>query len=307
MQKLILKTNLCPGDICTLTAAVESLHLTYPGEYLTDVRTPAAEIWANNPRITPIADGDREAVPIDCHYPTISRCNQEPVSFLAGYTEHLGEQLARPLRCRVNRPYLYLSDAERGWTDQIAQHFTGGRRVPYWLLTAGVKPDFTCKGYPIESYQRIVASTRGEIQWVQVGAAEHNHPALSGVIDLRGKTDHRQLIRLAYHAAGGLGPVTYLQHLCAAWQKPYICLLGGREPATWVQYPFQHTLSTLGRLPCCQTAACWKGRVAVLGDGDAKDGSLCEWPVVGLMRPSPKCMASITPAEVLTLLHRLVA
>ncbi len=33
-RKLILKTGLCPGDILTLTAAVESLHRTYPGSTL---------------------------------------------------------------------------------------------------------------------------------------------------------------------------------------------------------------------------------------------------------------------------------
>ena len=46
MQKLILRSNLCPGDILTMTAAVESLHLTHPDEYATDVRTPAREIDA---------------------------------------------------------------------------------------------------------------------------------------------------------------------------------------------------------------------------------------------------------------------
>ena len=56
MQKLILRSNLCPGDILTMTAAVESLHLTYPDQYATDVRTPAREIWTHNPRITAIAD-----------------------------------------------------------------------------------------------------------------------------------------------------------------------------------------------------------------------------------------------------------
>ena len=57
---------------------------------------------------------------------------------------------------------------------------------------------------------------------MQVGAKEHDHPKLDGAIDLRNKTDHRQLIRLAWHSCGGLGPVTYLQHLCAAWEKRFV-------------------------------------------------------------------------------------
>jgi hypothetical protein len=38
-QKIILKCDLPPGDLCTLTAAIESLHLLFPDQYLTDVYT----------------------------------------------------------------------------------------------------------------------------------------------------------------------------------------------------------------------------------------------------------------------------
>jgi hypothetical protein len=103
-----------------------------------------------------------------------------------------------------------------------------------------------------------------------------------------------------------LGPVTYLQHLCAAWEKPYLCLLGGREPVTWTKYPLQHTFHTMGLLDCCRTTACWKSRVVPLRDGDPKDTSLCLWPLLGLARPSPKCMATIRPDEVLSILERLL-
>lgn len=306
MQKLILRTNLCPGDTCTLTAAVESLHLTYPGEYTTDVRTPTSAIWEHNPRITSIPDCQADRM-IDMHYPSIGRCNQESSPFLAGYTAYLGEQLGRPLPLRVNRPWLYLSEEERQWKDHVAHHFTGGRKVPFWVVNAGIKSDFTCKAWPLEHYQAVVDATVGRIQWVQVGSIEskHEHPSLRGVIDVRGQTDHRQLIRLVYHAAGGLGPVTYLQHLCAAFEHPYICLVGGREPPTWCTYPWQHTLSSVGALDCCRRKACWKSRVMPLGDGDPKDTVLCEQPVLGLSRPVPKCMAMIQPSEVLAILQRI--
>ena len=117
----------------------------------------------------------------------------------------------------------------------------------------------------------------------------------------------RETILLAARAAGGLGPVTFLQHLMAAWQKPYVCLVGGREPATWVQYPYQHTLHQVGRYDCCREKSCWRARVVPLGDGDAKDKSLCEHPVTeGLERPAAKCMADILPSEVVLILERVV-
>jgi ADP-heptose:LPS heptosyltransferase len=290
----------------TMTAAVESLHATYPDWFLTDVRTPVPAIWEHNPHITPISDFDGESLQLE--YPSIHRSNQASVSFLEGYTEHLGALLGLTLRLTTNRPHLYLSEAERKWTNQVEDGCfpeLAGRKMRFWLIDAGVKRDFTCKQWPVEHYQAVVDGTMGRIQWVQIGAKEHNHPALRGVLDLRGKTDQRQLIRLAYHAQGGLGPVTYLQHLMAAWERPYLCLVGGREPVTWVQYPFQMTFHQAGQLPCCRHGACWKSRVVPLGDGAKEDHSLCERPVLGGSRPTAQCMAMITPAEVLTVLNRM--
>jgi len=304
-EKLILKSNLCPGDILTLTAAVESLHATYRGEYLTDVRTPVSAIWEHNPWITPLEEAESRV--LQMHYPTINECNQIPHCFLAGYTEYLGKLLNRPLRLRTNRPHLYITETEKGWLNQFRELDPAHRDRPFWLVNAGIKSDYTAKAWPIEYFQEVVNATRGRIQWVQVGAREHEHPRLDGVVDLRGKTDHRQLIRLAWHARAGLGPVTYLMHLMAAWEKPYLCLLGGREPVTWVQYPRQVTFHTIGQLPCCRDRACWKARVAVAGDGDQKDSkkSLCERPIWGLERPVAECMARIRPEEVIQVLERI--
>lgn len=305
-EKLILSSGLSPGDIATMTTAVESLHATYPGRFLTDVRTPCPALWEHNPHVTPIPDDAPDTRTIALEYPSIHRSNQEPVSFVAGYTRYLGEQLGLKLEPTVNRPCLYLGDDEKRWVNQVCEHHTGGLDVPFWLVNAGVKNDFTAKQWPVESYQRVIDATHGRIQWVQVGESKHNHPALSGVIDLRGQTDLRQLVRLVWHARGGLGPVTLLQHLCAAWRKPYVCLVGGREPVPWVTYPHQHTLHTIGELNCCAVGGCWKSRVAPLGDGDDKDRSLCERPVFGLSRPVGECMARIQPAEVVAILERLV-
>lgn len=302
-KRICLHCRLSPGDVLTLTASIESLHLQFPQEFETDVRTPAAEIWQNNPHITPLDEKDAECIELD--YPTIHASDRVLLPFLGGYTHDLGKKLGIPLELKTNRPHLYLAPEELEWVDQIREHYTHGRKIPFWLVSAGIKSDFTAKQWPIENYQEVVDVTRGMIQWVQVGADEHNHPRLDGVIDLVGKTDHRQLIRLAYHAQGGLGPVTYLQHLMAAWQKPYLCLVGGREPVPWVQYPFQHTFHTIGSLDCCRHGACWRSRVVPLGDGDSKDLSLCDQPVLGLKVPVGKCMAMIRPIEVLSVLNRI--
>lgn len=309
-KKLMLFSKLCPGDILTLTAAVESLHSTYPGEFLTDVRTTCREIWNENPHLTQIADDDSEARRIECQYPAINHSNQRAVCFLSGYTSHLGEKLGRPLSLTTNRPHLYLSDDEKNWVNQIREHHTHGRDVPFWVVNAGTKSDYPAKQWPVEFFQEVIDRTQGRIRWAQIGECSdsHFHPDLRGVFDLRGQTDLRQLIRLVYHARGGLGGVTLLQHLCAAWQKPYVCLLGGREPVTWTTYPLQTTLHTIGsyQLPCCRLGGCWKSRVVPLDDGDSKNESLCDRPVVGLTRPVGECMTRITPQQVVDSIKRML-
>lgn len=285
-----------------MTSAVESLHLLYPDCYATDVRTTAWEIWEHNPRITPINVDEPGVVSMTCEYPAIHRSNSQPKHMIEAFCEYLGERLNVPLPCLVNRPLLYLSEDEKGWVNQVRETFSGGKDITYWLINAGSKADMPAKQYPIESYQEIVRLTRGKIQWVQIGASEHFHPALEGVLDLRGKTDTRQLIRLAYHARGGLGGITFLMHIMAAHRKPYVCMAGGREPLQWISYPLQHTFHSLGALPCCSTNSCWKSHVM---PHDSK--SVCERPVYGGAKPVGQCMAAIKPTEVVTTLERLCA
>jgi len=295
-RHIILKTNLSPGDICTLTAAIESLHATYPGQFRTDVRTPCPEIFEHNPHITPLKDDEAEA--IEMHYTDlINRCDQSPNPFLRGYCYDLGRKLGLPLELTTNRPHLYLSDEEKCWMHQVQQYFTH-KPTKFWIVNAGVKHDYPLKQWPVEYYQEVIDYFRGKIQFVQVGHPEHEHPNLKSVINLVGKTNTRELIRLCYHAQGGLGPITFIQHLCAAFEKPYVALLGGREPVSWVQYPLQTTLHTIGKLPCCRTRSCWRSRPLPRNDGSQQDNCLCESPVLGMEPPVAKCMAVIKPLEV---------
>ncbi len=293
-MRLLLACPLSPGDILTMTAAIHSLHRTYPGEYLTDVDTPCPALFEHNHDVTRLDRTDPRVRRIAMHYPSIHRSNRELVPFLGGYTEYLGEQLGRPLRLATNRPHLYLSDEEAALPPAI--------EPPYWIVNAGVKSDFPLKQWPVEHYQAVVDWFGGRLAFVQVGERHHSHPRLAGVVNLIGRTTTRELVRLVYHAAGGVGPITFLQHLCAAWQKPYVALLGGREPVPWVTYPQQHTLHTVGAAwapaeGCCRSGACWRGKL-----------SECARPVrEGLARPVGQCMARIKPEEVIRVIERGLA
>jgi ADP-heptose:LPS heptosyltransferase len=310
-QKLILSCSLSPGDVVVMTAAVRELHRHYPGKYVTDVRTPCPAIWENNPHITPLDGADRTTRHISMHYDggqgnvswaDINRSNQLPAHFLCGYAEHLGNSLGlAPLRPTEFKGDIHLSPLEKSWMSQVQE--VTGEPTRFWLINAGGKSDYTTKIWPRESFQQVVDHFQGRLTFVQVGETGHTHPDLDGVIDLRGKTDLRQLIRLVYHASGILCGVTLLMHLAAAvesppWApslRPCVVLGGGREPAHWEAYPGHQYLHTIGALPCCAWGGCWRSRTVPLGDGSEQDLSLCERPIDG----HPECMRLITPERVI--------
>lgn len=291
-RRMCLMNRQSPGDVLVLTAAIESLEKKYPGQYRISIQTSVPAIFEYNPHIYPLG-AKEDVLFVEMEYNLIHSCNQRPVHFMQGFTEHLGEVLGIDLPLLVNKPYIYLDEKETKWISQVQE--VAGEKFPYWVVNAGIKNDFTAKYWGRKNYQRLVDKLKGKIRFVQIGSLEptHYHPSLKGVIDLRGKTDTRQLIRLCWNAQGGVGPTTFIQHIFAAFGKPYVCLLGGREPLSWVHYPTQITLDSLGRISCCQTTSCWKSRTVPLGDGDKKDKDPCLFPVGS--EPIPRCMEMISP------------
>lgn len=302
-KKLILRNAQSPGDIVMLTAAVRDLHRCYPGRFLTDVRTPCPALWEHNPFLTPIADDDPDVEVIDCHYPLIHLSNTTPHHFLHGFVEHLNDRLDLRISVTAARGDIYVSDQEKAWFSRVEE--ITGRGSPFWVFASGGKFDFTIKWWDPARYQRVIDHFRGRIEFVQVGEAHHRHPPLEGVIDLRGTTDLRQLVRLVYHSQGVLSAVSLLMHLAAAVEtapgmpknRPCVVVAGGREPPQWAAYPHHQFIHTVGALRCCDNGGCWKSRTVPLGDGDEKDhpDQLCV-DVVGTL---PRCMDMITADEVI--------
>ncbi len=306
--KICLKTFLSPGDILCLTLAVESLVRSFPDEYEIYVHTSADQIWLNNPNVSIIPYG--KPIPddiqvIECTYDTIHKCSSEPWRMLEGYTHDLGKALGLVLHPKVNKPYVYLTEEEQGWISLIHQHFTH-KPTPYVLISAGHKRDYTCKCWPSYHWQSLIDMFLGKVAFVQIGHTTANNPKLERCYNAIGMTDHRQFLRLVGHkdCVGGVGGITYLGHACAAFSKPYVLINGGREPTSWVTgYQKQHTISTVGFIPC-SGAGCWRSRVVPLGDGEKNDKSLCERPNLLGEFPAPECMAMISPQEVAFAIER---
>jgi ADP-heptose:LPS heptosyltransferase len=304
-QRLILKCSLSPGDIVVMTAAVRDLQLAYPGRFLVDVRTTAQEIWENNPYLTPLDDDDPVARTIELHCPLIHESNQRPYHFIHAFAMYLERQLGLSIPLTRFKGDIRISDLEKSWISQVEEtRFRGA----FWIIMAGGKYDFTAKWWNPAYAQAVVDHFQGRILFVQCGESSHWHPRLHGVLDLVGKTDLRQFIRLMYHADGVLCPVTFAMHLAAAVEckpgKPLnracVVVAGGREPSHWEAYTHHQYIGTNGALPCCDAGGCWRSRCQPVGDGDEKDSNLCERPVqVAPDLRIPQCMAMITAADVI--------
>ncbi len=295
-RKLILKNHLSPGDVLAMTAAVYSLHKANPGKFLTAVDTTANAFYENDPNVSLLAFAQSEKwEEVQMNYPLVNECNQRAVHFLQGYCDYLAYALKVQVPLATNRPTVYVSDQEKSWMNQVAEQI--GYKGKFWLMNAGRKADYSAKFWGTLNFQRAVDLLKGKVVFVQVGAAEHHHPALSGVIDLRGKTDLRQLVRLCYHAEGVVTGVSMLMHLSAALEKPCVAIMGGREPVQWNSYPRQHLLHTIGALPCCKDGGCWRSRTVKLNDGAEQDNSLCDQPTLAA-EPIPKCMSMLSPERV---------
>ena len=126
-----------------LTAAVRDLHHTFPGQFITDVRTSCPALWEHNPHITPLRDDDPETEVIECNYPLIHKSNQYPYHFIHGFIEDLGERLGLRIQPGLFKGDIHLTDQEKHWMSQV-QEITK-EQIPFWIIVAGGKSDFTIK------------------------------------------------------------------------------------------------------------------------------------------------------------------
>lgn len=309
MRKLILKHFLSPGDVLMLTAAVRDLHQSCPGQFQTDVRTSSPQLWEHNPHITPLQEDDPGVEVIDCHYPLVNHSNQLPYHFIHAFRLFLCEKLGVDIQPHAFKGDIHLTEKEKGWRSQMDE-ITGMSDTRFWIIVAGGKKDYTAKWWDPARYQEVIDHFKDRILFAQCGAGRdnHAHSRLQGVVDLVGKTDLRQLVRLMYHAEGVICPVTLFMHLAAAVEtkpgrpkgRPCVVVAGGREPTHWEAYPHHQYLHRIGCLPCCAHGGCWRSRTVPLGDGEKQDNSLCLYPVKALSGiVLPKCMDMILAQDVI--------
>lgn len=256
--RLILENPLAPGDVLVSTSAFRDLHKAYPGEYLTDIRCPTGceQIFQNSPYITPILDSDPDVKRIRLDYEGIHKSGWSGLPFASAHTETLAERLGRPIPVTSIKPDIFLSQDEKLWPSPVLKH--AGFAGKYWIINAGIKDDYTLKHYP--RHQEVVDLLKDKIQFVQVGQLEHDHKPLNGAIDMRGKTNLRELFRLSYHAEGAISAVSLQMVVMAALEKPCVVVSGGREPVRWQMAPNHRFLAVNGAIECARYDGCWKSK-----------------------------------------------
>jgi hypothetical protein len=323
-RKIILKNFQCPGDILMLTAAVRDLKEQHKDKFLIGVDTSCGELWNNNPYLTKLNPVDKDVEIIEAEYPLINQSNESPYHFVHGFAAYLEKKLRVRIPVRKFKGDIHLSDDEKSWYSQIEEI---GIKDKFWIINAGGKFDYTSKIWNPDSYQEVVNYFKGKITFVQCGESHHFHPELKGVINLIGKTDLRQFIRLVYHSAGVLCPVTFAMHAAAAvpvkdgmpLNRACVVVASGMEPFQWEAYPNHRYLALNGCLPCCDNGGCWKARCTKVKDLDEKNNDLCIYPIkvtpksVDISKFSsqidgdfqiPKCLDMIKPHDVIRAIER---
>ena len=280
-----------PGDILVLTAAIRDLKKKFPN-LIIQMQTTAAPIWENNPHVSthrgPVSVGlPSSAVDMRLSYPLINKANQCAKHFIHAFKEEIEKRLGISFDITAFKCDVHLSDEEKGWTNQAEETF--GYSGKFWVINSGSKNDFPLKQWSRVRWQEVVDAVEGKVQFVQVGEEGHNHEPLKGVLDLLGKTDTRQLIRLCYHAEGAVCHVTMLNHLMSVWEKPCVVIAGGRESAAWEAYNETTYLDTIGNLPCCKSGGCWKSK---------------QEECVAMEDTYPKCMNMISSADVVRAIEK---
>jgi len=311
-KRFVLTHQRSPGDIICMTSLVRDIHLTYPGQFETDVQTTCPDLWRHNPYITRLFDKEKKSVLVPgtrfiklTYGKGIQEQNKETIHFASYF--HRDFKLQTGIEVPVQLPYgdLHLSEEER--TVPLIE----GKR--YWVIISGGKSDFTIKVWRSDYFQQVTDRLNNMgLGVVQIGSVDsgHWHPKLNGTLDLIGQTNLRDMMRLIYHADGVICGVTAAMHMAAALQRPCVCIAGGREAWWWEAYvnenmgfgaasgklavPHQY-LHTIGMLDCCRHHGCWRNKVVPMHG----DRSTCKLPVFNPGQPMAKCMDMITPDHVI--------
>jgi hypothetical protein len=301
-RKIILTHKLAPGDVVVTTSLVRDAKLTYGDDLLLAFNTNQPAIYENNPYLSSFDPKQPDVEHLTLDYSGgLRQVAHEKMHFSTYHHRFFSRATGLETLPLFSKPDIHLSERER-----VERPITGR----YWLVFGGGKSDITVKHWDFSRYQSVVDRLQANgLKIVQSGsaAAGHIHPPLKNVLNIVGWGGLRELIWQIAHCEGVICPITCAMHLAAAFDKPCVCIAGGREEPWWEAYvddfgafgpkaapvnmPHRY-LHTVGLLDCCRSKGCWRRKVIPIDN----DQQLCHKPV-GLTlheQPLPLCMSMIT-------------
>lgn len=328
------------SDALMLTATVRDIVKAAHGHYAIDVYTAGMPIWQHNQNLTRLDwravpyQPDTDVQPYEFALPEIQQkivCYDTEIQvihaskrgyfaasenlsktnayhMIHAYAHDVGDKLGllAPVPIHDQRGEIFLGNMELSWISQVEE---GGHLKPFWIISTGGSYLKSAKWWDVTRYQKVVDALHGKVSFVQVGLENEPNPRLRGVIDLVGKTDLRQLIRLMFHSSGYLGAPGFYMHLAAATSaprtdrlgrarplyRPAVLVAGGREASQWLAYEGQQLIHTNGMLSCCLTGGCGKTRCEKQHPLETNPDQLCSQPVhIDRERIIPRCLDMIS-------------
>lgn len=302
---VILQSFLCPGDLLMMTCAVRDLVNQYGWDV--GVLTSVPAIWMRNPYLRRLDPKTTAVYGIGYNRAMGQSGRLRDLHFSRGYILDINALLNLSVTLSDLRPDVHLDREERN-------RIPYGLERPYWVVLAGGKKCFVTKWWDPAYYQQVVNMT-SEIRWVQLGLTEHVHFPLTGTINLLDKTNLREALRIIANADGVLCPLTFSMHAAAAFNRPCVCIAGGREPPWWEAYTrrnwesnvgskppddlVEHQfLHSIGQLDCCRERGCWKTHLE-----HKQKQKNCLHIEQGPTMKQPRCLTRITPDRVVEAIY----
>ncbi|MFA7115295.1 MAG: glycosyltransferase family 9 protein [Candidatus Omnitrophota bacterium] len=283
MEKLTLVSRYALGDAVVMTALLRDIQLSYPNTYQVFPVTGADAVWRGCQHCSKFRPSEGRVIRLS-YASQLNQSIHAPMHFIEGYIRAFNEATGLRVAMTTKKPCMRLVDNE-GPIDGLGDK--------YWVMMAGWKNDMATKKWSSGGYLEVARRLAGVVKLVRAGSLSHNHHDIDGlddyVVDMRGKTDIRGLIRLIAHSSGVICPITAAMHIAAAFDKPAVVIAGGREPSWWEKYD-THTWLGENR-PCGIENACLCGGL-MTGKRPCRHTIEAENGLIA------KCMAEITPEMV---------
>ena len=167
--------------------------------------------------------------------------------------KHIILKMADYLQLQGNiklKPFLNLTPAER------QGNIWANHAIIITTSATGALFPMRNKEWIIERYQQVVNHFKNDYQFIQLGSL--NDQPLSGVTDMRGKTDVRQTAAILSNAGVLLSHVGFMMHLARAVNCRAVIVYGGRERPDQSGYAcFENIYSSVECSPCWLHNTCY--------------------------------------------------